>query len=169
MHKKMINISVKVPFSAVGGVVAILEPTIDYIIVCTIAVLCDTFTAWQLSRRVNRKYPGKNDGRFKSQYAMRIITTLLKIYALIALATLIDKSLFPETDMMLGNIVAGVFCFIQIWSMLENESSLSDKKWAKVLQKIMVNKAERHFNVDLSELKKDEKDKENNTTNSSNC
>ena len=57
----------------------------------------------------------------------------------------------------LANITAGAVCFWQLWSMLENESSCSDERWAKVLQKVLVDKTERHFDVDLSVLN-EEKD-----------
>ena len=35
---------------------------------------------------------------------------------------------------------------------LENESSCNGAKWAKTLQKILIDKTERHFDIDLSEL-----------------
>ena len=42
---------------------------------------------------------------------------------------------------------------VEIWSSLENESSCNGKKWAKLLQEIMVDKTERHFDIDLSKFK----------------
>lgn len=39
--------------------------------------------------------------------------------------------------------------------MLENESSCNDAKWAKIAQRIMVDKTERHFDIDLHELKEE--------------
>lgn len=44
-------------------------------------------------------------------------------------------------------------CIGYHYAMLENESSCNDAKWAKVLQRIMVDKTERHFDIDLSALK----------------
>lgn len=52
----------------------------------------------------------------------------------------------------LTKIAAGAICFWQLWSILENESSCNGAKWAKVMQKILVDKTERHFDIDLSEL-----------------
>jgi hypothetical protein len=57
-------------------------------------------------------------------------------------------------DIPLPKIFAGIVIFWQLWSILENESSCSSANWAKVLQKIMVDKTSRHFDVDLSDLKK---------------
>jgi hypothetical protein len=72
---------------------------------------------------------------------------------LILLAYLIDYHIIRDfSDMWAVRAIAGAFIFVEIWSMLENESSLNDAKWAKVLQKIMVSKVERHFDIDLPEF-----------------
>lgn len=134
---------------------AFLEPTVPFITICTIAVLMDCYTAWSLSRRVKKKFPGANDGKFKSNYAGRVFVTLCKVYALTVLAFLIDKYIAPGLSLGLANIVAGAVCFWQVWSMLENESSCNDAKWALIAQRIMVDKTERHFDIDLHELKQD--------------
>ena len=55
-------------------------------------------------------------------------------------------------DLYLANWTAIVICSIQLWSILENESSCNDSKWAGVLQKFLVDKAERHWDIDLSGL-----------------
>lgn len=147
--------------AAVGALFALLEPTVPFILICTIAVLCDCYTAWALSRRVSKKYPGVNDGKFKSSYAGRVFVSLIKIYALVILAHLVDVYIFPDWSLHLPNIAAGAVCFWQFWSMLENESSCNNAKWAKVAQKILIDKTQRHFDIDLSELAKDtEKEKE---------
>lgn len=139
-----------------GAVLAFLEPTVPFILICTFAVLCDCYTAWALSRRVKKKYPGANDGKFKSNYAGRVFLTLLKTYALIVLAFLIENFIFEGLPVKLSNIIAGAVCFWQIWSMLENESSCNDARWAKIAQRILVDKTERHFDIDLHELKEEQ-------------
>ena len=136
-----------------GAMCAFLEPTVPFILICTLAVLCDCYTAWSLSHRVKKKYPGANDGKFKSNYAGRVFITLLKVYALTVLVFLIENYIFEGLPVKLANVVAGAVCFWQIWSMLENESSCNDAKWAKIAQRILVDKTERHFDIDLHELK----------------
>lgn len=145
----------KIGAGGLGVAASIIEPTINYILICTIAVLMDCFAAWRLSRRV-KKTTGKSDGKFRSSSAKKAFGTIWVICSLILLAFLIDEYIIPTASWYLPNIVAGAFCFLQIWSILENESSCNGSRWAKVAQKIMVNKAERHFNVDLSDLKDDE-------------
>ena len=138
-----------------GACVAMIRPTFPFILVCTLAVLADCFTAWSLSRRVKKRFPGANDGKFKSNYAGRVFITLIKVYSLTILVHLIDAMVCPEIALHLPQVVAGAVCFWQIWSMLENESSCNDAKWAKIAQRIMVDKTERHFDIDLHELKEE--------------
>ena len=139
-----------------GACVAMIRPTFPFILVCTLAVLADCYTAWSLSRRVKKRFPGANDGKFKSNYAGRVFITLIKVYYLTILVHLIDAMVFPEIALHLPQVVAGAVCFWQIWSMLENESSCNDAKWAKIAQRIMVDKTERHFDIDLHELKEEQ-------------
>jgi hypothetical protein len=141
----------------VGAMLATISPTIPFVLICTIAILCDCYTAWALSRRVKKKHPNANDGKFKSSYAGRVFITLIKTYALIVLVFLIENFIFEGLPVKLSNIVAGAVCFWQLWSMLENESSCNDAKWAKIAQRILVDKTERHFDIDLSELKEQPK------------
>lgn len=143
----------KTLFGLFGAMCAFLEPTVPFILICTLAVFMDCYTAWALSRRVKKKFPGANDGKFKSNYAGRVFMTLIKVYALTILAFLIQTYIFEGMPLKLANIVAGAVCFWQVWSMLENESSCNDAKWAKIAQRIMVDKTERHFDINLHELK----------------
>lgn len=143
-------------FVALGALASFLEPTFPFILVCTLAVFMDCYTAWDLSRRIKKKYPGANDGKFRSDLFGRTFNKLLKIYALIVLAFLIEEYILEGANVRLANIVAGASCFAEIWSMLENESSSNNSKWARIIQKIMVDKTERYFNIDLKDLKEKE-------------
>lgn len=157
--KQTLTMFGKYIISVLGAVCAFLEPTVPFILICTFAILCDCYTAWALSHRVKKKYPGANDGKFKSNYAGRVFVTLIKVYALTVLAFLIENFIFEGLPVKLANIVAGAVCFWQIWSMLENESSCNNAKWAKIAQRIMVDKTERHFDIDLHELKEQSNEK----------
>ena len=96
------------------------------------------------------------NGKFKSHDFGRVLLTLIKVFSLIVLVHLIDTYILPDISFRLANIVAGAICFWQVWSMLENESSCNNAKWAKIAQRIMVDKTERHFDIDLHELKDDD-------------
>lgn len=142
-------------FTAVGAIVAILEPTYPYMLICTLMIIADCFTAWSLSKRAQKLYPERIsiDGRkFKSHNFGRVIVTLLKAYTLIIMAYLIQRYITDAWPIDLTKVAAGAICFWQLWSILENESSCNGSRWAKLLQKILVDKTSRHFDIDLSEL-----------------
>jgi hypothetical protein len=140
-------------FTLWGAVCAYLTPMLPFSIICTLLILADCYTAWELSRRVKKKYPGRAAGKFKSQAMGKVFVSMIKAFTAIILASLVENIIFEGSPVRLPNIVAGTICFWQVWSILENESSCNDAKWAKILQKIMIDKTERHFDIDLSELK----------------
>lgn len=142
-------------FTALGAVVAILEPTLPYLIICTLMIFADCYTAWALSKRARKAHPDKvsEDGKkFKSHHFGSVIMTVIKSWALIVLAFLIQRHITDALPIDFTKVAAGAICFWQVWSILENESSCNDSKWAKIMQKILVDKTSRHFDIDLSDL-----------------
>jgi hypothetical protein len=147
---------------AFGAVSTAFQAVYPLVCLAFLFVIADCISAWRLSRRVHKKQC--NDGakgscgKFKSsKMAATVFSLILVIPSGLMLAHW--TSLYVLTiDIPLSKIFAGVVIFWQLWSILENESSCSNANWAKVLQKIMVDKTSRHFDVDLSELKKGEKE-----------
>lgn len=137
--------------SIAGGLLIAFETSINFFIPCFIAVLIDVFAAWSLGRRVHKKYPEKADGKFKSEYKFRIMVTMVVAFLTIVVANYVDIHVIKGSDIAVRFVVA-VFLFYEVWSILENWSSENDNKIAIALQRIMVNKAERHFNVKLSDI-----------------
>lgn len=133
-----------------GGLLAYIEPTIPFLVIATLAVAVDIITAWSLGRRIRKKHGAlANDGKFKSVNLKSAGWSLVRIYMLIILAYCVEQVVFEAASLHLANIVSGAVCLAQIWSILENESSCNDSKWAKILQKIMVDKTERYLGIDL--------------------
>lgn len=146
-------------FTALGALLAMLEPTLPYILICTLMILADCYTAWSLSRRARKAYPNRvssNGRKFKSHHFGAVILTVLKAWLLIILSFLIQCHITDSMPIDLTKIAAGAVCFWQFWSILENESSCNGSKWASVLQKILVDKTSRHFDIDLKELQEDD-------------
>ena len=142
---------------------ALLEPTLPFILICSFAIFCDCYTAWRLDKRVKAKFgekAPKSSGKFLSSKAGRVIHTLIKVYALIILAYFINMYITSGLGVDMTKVAAGAVFFWQFWSILENESSCNDAAWARVAQKVLVDKTERHLGVDLSLLKKEDKDNE---------
>jgi hypothetical protein len=144
-----------------GAVSAAFNDVLPLAILALLFVVADCVSAFRLSRRVHKK--GCNDGKrgscgkFKSH---KVRKTVLELAVVIPSGLMMSfwtqEYLFDGLDVRLPEIFAGIVIFWQLYSILENESSCNDAKWAKVLQKIMIDKTERHFDVDLSILREKE-------------
>jgi len=139
--------------AALCGLAAYLEPTLPFMAVCTIAVLYDVVSAWRLARRAKTAQPDKASGKFKSSSMGKVAVTLIKVYGLVVLAYLVENIVFEGANMHLPNIAAGAVCFWQLCSILENEASCNNSRWAKIARRILIDKTERHFDINLNELK----------------
>lgn len=170
MTQITITTQMKTAFAAMGGLAGWLvgefRPAFPLIIVAVIFIVYDAFTAFLLDRRVKKRYPDKtkrHEAHFTSFAFGKVIRqTIPKRLMLIILAFLVEHWVFIHVDVPLSYIVTGVICFEQAWSILENESSCRDEKESKfwkLLQKIMIDKTARHFDLDLEELN-ELKDKE---------
>lgn len=148
---------------SIGGELLIaFETSLPFFIPCLIATVIDVLSAYFLARRVHAKYPEKADGKFKSGYKYRVMYTMIIALLAIILAHYVDVNVITNSNLAVRSVV-GFFLFYQAWSVVENWSSENNNKIAKALQRIMVNKAERHFNVPLSDIMLNEKteDKDN--------
>ena len=152
------KLGIKCLFLTVGGwigwLVGEFEPTFPLIIVAIIFILYDAWTAFQLDKRVHKKYPKKTQrkkAKFTSFAFGKVVkSTIPTRLALILLAFLAEKYVFIHVTLPLSYIITGVICFEQAWSIMENQSSCRDEKDArfwKILQRIMVDKTERQFDL----------------------
>lgn len=137
--------------SILMGLLCVFETAINFFIPCLLAILLDVVSAYFLGRRLHKKFPEHTDGKFKSEYKFRIIYTMIIVFIAIILGAYVDILIFHGGDMGVRFVMC-VFLFYEIWSCLENWSSENDAPLAKALQRIMVNKAERHLNVPLSDI-----------------
>ena len=162
----MRNMNWKVIFGATGGgfgwFVGEFHPTFPLIVVAVVFIVYDAWTAYLLDKRVHQRYPEKTHrqkAKFTSFAFGKVITsTIPKRLWLILLAYTVEHWVFVHVQIPLSCIVTGIICFEQTWSIFENESSCrndDDSRFWKLLQKIMVDKTARHFDVDLSELQQE--------------
>lgn len=144
----------------VGWVVAEFSAAFPLAIITVVFIAYDAWTAYRLDKRVKEAYPDKatRPAKFTSFAFGKVVKeTLPQRLGLILLAYLLEHWVFIHVSIPLSYIVTGIVCFEQFWSILENESSCrADGKFWKVLQKIMIDKTERHFDVDLKDLKADD-------------
>jgi len=154
----------KVVWLAIGGAVGWLvdefNPTFPLISVMIAFVVYDAVTAFQLDKRVRLAHPTQvkeRKSKFRSYLFGKVVrSTIPKRLALILLAYLCQKYVCVHVNMPLPYIVTGVICFEQAWSILENESSCrskSDGRLYQMLQRIMIDKTERHFDIELDDFK----------------
>ena len=155
--------------AAMGLLWCYIEPSLNYIAVCFFALLLDCYTAWRLNRRIYSQYhavikrnPACNlDGKLKSKKMTKMWQDFSVLILAIFLATAIDTIILDYMNPLhLANYIAALYCGVQFVSILENESTCNGAAWARVMQKIVADKTERHFNVKLTELMKDTEDKE---------
>lgn len=151
---KSFDTPVKWVAGGIGIIWACIEPALPFIYICTFFVAVDCYSAWMLARRVKHKHPeyAKKEGKFNSEYASEIFHTLLIIWSLVGGGYWLDDKVLGFTDFHIGNWIAAIFCMVQIVSVLENCSSCNGSTWARVIQKVLVDKTQRHLNVDLESV-----------------
>lgn len=152
-----------------------IEPSLNYIAICFGAMLLDCYTAWRCNRRIYARYREqikrnpkcKMDGKLRSRKMAKMIQDFSVLIFAIFLAVAIDNGLLGHIGPLhLANYLASIYCTVQFVSVLENESTCNGAPWARVMQKIVADKTERHFNVKLKDLMDDDKDKTAETTES---
>lgn len=148
--------------TAGGAVLSLLAPIWALIVVCGLAIVFDCISAVGLSRRLKKKGKAAT-GKLKSKAGKKMLPDFGMIIGIIFMAHLVDEVIIKgayEFSLHLANWAAGIFVVWQIISVLENYSSENDARWAKFMQKFLINKAERHLEIDINEengdiLKKD--------------
>lgn len=143
-----------------GWFVGKFTPTFPLIFVAVAFILYDSWTAYELDKRVHIRYPDKKKrpAKYVSWKAWGMIPTMIESFAMILLMYAVQRWVFVDFYVPLSYIATGIICTIQLLSIVENKASCrqpGDKgyKYWKVLAKILIDKTERHFDTDLSELK----------------
>lgn len=146
----------------VGWVVGKFEPAFPLIIIATLFVLYDAWSAYELDKRVHIMYPKRKrvKAKFVSYKFRQVIPTLIERFVIILLAYCVERWVFVHIDVPVSYMAAGVVCAEQLLSIAENKAScrLPGDKHARVwklLAKVLIDKTARHFDVDNSILEDD--------------
>ena len=146
----------------VGWIVGKFEPAFPLIIIATLFVLYDAWSAYELDKRVHIMYPKKkrDEAKFMSYKFRQVIPTLTERFVIIILAYCVERWVFVHIDVPVSYITAGVVCAEQLLSIAENKASfrLPGDKHARVwklLAKVLIDKTARHFDTDVSILEED--------------
>lgn len=150
----------------VGWLVGEFEPTFPLIIVMALFIFYDAYSAYQLDKRVKKKYPDKakrEAAKFNSFAFGKVLRkTLPERIALIILAYLAQKYVFLHVDWHLEYVCCAAILFEQLLSIAENMASCNDtdSRFWNMLKKVLIDKTERHLEIELDELKDQDKAKE---------
>lgn len=157
---KIWKITAMVCGGLVGWMIGEFKPAFLLTVVVVVFILYVAWTAFKLDKRVRTAYPDKTQrkqAKFTSFAFGKVVKqTIPKRLMLIILAFLEEHWVFIHVTIPLSYVVTGAICFEQFWSILENESSCrteSESRFWKLMQQIMVNKTERHLDVNLDKLK----------------
>ena len=149
---------------AVGAsAILYVEPTLNFFYGIVAVITIDCFSAYNLNRRVKKKYPNYATGKLESKKALKVIYTIGKVYGVILIIWFIEKNILKDLSFEITKYVTALFCFIQLISVLENESSCNNAWWARLLQKILMDKTKRHFNIDIDidKLREEQEEEDN--------
>ena len=145
-----------------GWFVGMFEPTFPLILVAIAFIIYDSWTAFELDKRVKKRYPSKKKrpARYVSYKAWGMIPTMIESFIIILLMFAAQKWVFVDVYIPLCYIATGVICAVQLLSIAENKASCRQPedrgyKFWSVLAKVLIDKTERHFDANLDELKEE--------------
>lgn len=144
----------------IGWFVGIFEPTFPLIYVAIAFIVYDSWTAYELDKRVKRQYPNKKQrpAKYVSFKAWGMVPTMIESFVIILLMFAAQKYVFVDLYVPLSYIATGAICGVQLLSIAENKASCrvpgerGYKVW-KVLAKVLIDKTERHFDINLDDMK----------------
>ena len=146
----------------IGWFVGKFEPAFPLMIIATLFVLYDAWSAYELDKRVHIMYPKRKreKAKFMSYKFRQVIPTLSERFVIILLAYCVERWVFVHINVPISYIAAGVVCAEQMLSIAENKAScrLPGDKHARVwklLAKVLIDKTARHFDCDASILEDD--------------
>lgn len=146
----------------VGWFVGLFEPTFPLIYVAVAFIVYDSWTAFELDKRVKKRYPDrkKRPARYNSYKAWGMIPTMIESFVIILLMYAAQRWVFVDLYVPLSYIATGAICGVQLLSIAENKCSCRQPEdngyriW-KVMAKVLIDKTERHFDTDLHDLKEE--------------
>lgn len=140
--------------TAASAIFAIVQPALPYLLICTGFVFLDCYSAWKLAQRVKKAHPRRASGKLRSEKMRHVFVTLIEVYAVVLLVYFAQVHIADDLPVNITKVVAGAVCGWQFWSYLENTASCNGAKWAKTARNILIDKTERHFDINISDLNK---------------
>ena len=159
--EKITEVVVSIVGGMLGWYVGNFHPTFPLVLIAIAFILYDSWTAYELDKRVKRRYPDKKKrpAKYMSYKAWEMIPTMIESFIIILLMFAAQKWVFVDLYVHLSYIATGAICGVQLLSIAENKCSCrrpGDKGYKvwRVLALVLIDKTERHFDADLGDLKK---------------
>ncbi len=134
--------------AACGSVSAFIEPVVAPAVLCTVMICLDLASAIALERRLRRS--GRMvSGKISSRRFGHAVWTLVRVYGALVVAAMAQQWVicgYGGFDAV--RFTAGAVSLWQLLSILENESTCSNARWARIARKYLADKARRHFGMD---------------------
>ena len=155
--EKVFEYAVMIFGGLIGWFVGEFHPAFPLLAVAFLFVLYDAWSAYELDKRVHKRYPDKtsrDQAKFVSYKFRKVIPTLTERLVIIILAFCCERWVFVHVSVPISYIAAAVVCAEQALSIAENKASCREagekhsRLW-KWLAKILIDKTERHFDVEI--------------------
>ena len=154
---KLIGSTPKFKSAIVSAFISFFAPL--YIVLC--ATYFFIILDWIYGYRVSRKYGHK---KIKSSKLKDTVTKLTETTLLISSAHIFDTYIIPTVDLHAVEVVAGMVCLVEFWSVLESFCDLYPKwKLWKILSRVIQSKGEKYLEVELDDILTTKKDDKRNT------
>ena len=154
---KLTSSTLKFRSAIVGAFISFFAPL--YLVLC--ATYFFIIFDWIYGYRVSRKYGYK---KIKSSKLKDTVTKLTETTLLISSAHIFDTYIIPTVDLHAVEVVAGMVCLVEFWSILESFCDLYPKwKLWKILSRVIQSKGEKYLEVELDDILTTKKDDKHNT------
>lgn len=146
----------------IGWFIGVFEPTFPLLLIALCFILWDVESAYHLDKRVHIMFPDRKKRKkanFTSFKFGKVVNTIIKASLAILLMYATRVWVMQQLwDIPLEYIATAIVIAWQGLSVLENNASCplpgdkDSRKW-KILRNILVDKTERHFDIDLDGIK----------------
>ena len=86
--------------------VSFIEPTLNFFYGIVAVITIDCFSAYNLNRRIKKKFPNYVTGKLESKKALKVIYTIGKVYGVILIIWFIEKNIIKDLSFDVTKYVA---------------------------------------------------------------
>ena len=130
---------------AIAAIFAYLQPILIIILCCLIFIALDFIFGYIVSRKYDKK-------KIESNKLWKSVHKVVEAVVGITCAYILDTTIITSIDLHAVEVVAGIICGTEFWSLLESFSELSPGGPWKILKTVIKKKGEKYLDIDLNNL-----------------